>query len=140
MRPELIVLGTAAALVVVTTLVRMSMSYSDWREYRRRRNVCLIVYFLGFVGAVALVALLERYFSSDLPALAVIGTWMLGWVVAAQRWASLRCPACSRWFFHRWLYSSVPIGRRCVHCGLRKWAIAPPDRPNSAAAAAEPQR
>ena len=39
-----------------------------------------------------------------------------------------RCPRCCRPYFVRWWTGFVPFVRKCMHCGLPKWATVDPDR------------
>lgn len=38
--------------------------------------------------------------------------------------ALFSCPRCHKWFFATWYRN--PFARKCVHCGLPKWANSEP--------------
>jgi predicted RNA-binding Zn-ribbon protein involved in translation (DUF1610 family) len=107
----------------------LSPSYdAAWRDYRRRRTT--------FLGAGALLVLVVAFM--------LVGRyqvlsywWALGilapftWYgVAYARFSSWPCPRCGQQFFVRslsWTTFLSPTNiyaKRCVHCGLPKWASA----------------
>ncbi len=99
----------------------MSQSVDSWQEYRRRRNLALFA-FLGYVPFVFVFAVVtERLFHSTPPGFAVALGWMIFLAVASIRCQSFRCPRCRKWFFAKWWYHNS-FARRCVHCGLPKYA------------------
>jgi ketosteroid isomerase-like protein len=60
----------------------------------------------------------------------VIGAcWMAAFVVTGWRAALFPCPRCHKWFFATWWYRN-PFARKCVHCGLPKWANSEPSISN----------
>jgi hypothetical protein len=98
-----------------------------WRDFRRRRLIYWVV-FLGYVpGAFALfvgVGLPISAFIGIAPDYffyAIAGSWMLAWLISGLRARLFPCPRCHKWFFATWWYSN-PFARKCVHCGLPKWA------------------
>jgi hypothetical protein len=52
---------------------------------------------------------------------AVAICWIAASVVAGVRAAWFPCPRCGKPFFASWWYRN-PFARKCVHCGLPKWA------------------
>jgi len=98
-----------------------------WRDYRKRILVFWAV-FLGYMPGV-----LVLFFGIGLPISALIGikpdyffyplagSWMLAFLIASLRAGLFCCPRCGKWFFATWWYRN-PLTRKCVHCGLPKWA------------------
>ena len=97
--------------------------YSEsWREYRRRRNFLLFVFF-GYVPIVGLVAVVTmRLFGTTTPAFVAAFTWMALYVIAGIRFQRFKCPRCGKWFLAKWWYHNM-YARKCVHCGLPKYSL-----------------
>ncbi len=99
----------------------MSEPVDCWQEYRRRRNLTLFA-FLGYMPFVFVIAMAaERLLHSLTPGFVVAGGWMIFFAVASLRCESFKCPRCKKWFFAKWWYHNS-FARRCVHCGLAKYA------------------
>ncbi len=99
----------------------MSESVDPWQEYRKRRDLALFA-FLGYVPFVFVIAVVaQRLFDSTTPGFIAALGWMVFFVVASNRCLRFRCPRCGTWFFAKWWYHNS-FARRCVHCGLRKYA------------------
>jgi hypothetical protein len=98
-----------------------------WCDLKRRQLISWAM-FLGYVPGVFAIV-----FGVELPLAALTGieldyffypvafSWMALAVIAGWRKATFRCPHCHRWFFATWWYQ-LPFARKCVHCGLPKWA------------------
>ena len=72
---------------------------ASWREYRKRRNFLLFVFF-GYVPIVGLVAVAAmRLFSTTTPAFVAAFTWMAMYAIAGIRFQRFKCPRCGKWFF-----------------------------------------
>lgn len=94
---------------------------SPWDDYRRRRNLAWVA-FLGYVPVVFMVAVLSmRLFSTFTPAFVVAIAWMVFFAIAGNLALRFPCPRCGKWFFAKWWYHNS-FARRCVHCGLPKYA------------------
>ena len=92
-----------------------------WDEYRRRRNLFWFAFF-GYLPLVALVGVLSfRVFSTFAPAMIAAIAGVLVLVIAAQRALRFRCPRCGELFFKKWMDQNG-FARRCLHCGLPKYA------------------
>lgn len=105
----------------------MSESINPWQEYRRRRNLALFAV-LGYVPLVIVFAMAsERLFHSTTPFFVVAIGWAIFFVVAGIRCETFRCPRCGKWFFAKWWYHNA-FARRCVHCGLPKYATPESER------------
>src|SRR5262245_16597600 len=110
---------------------------AGWHDYRKRRLVFWAV-FLGYTPGVfvlcvgiglPIAAQLET--QPDYLCYPIAGSWMLAFLIASLRVGLFPCPRCCKWFFATWWYRN-PFARKCVHCGLPKWAssdgapLAPP--------------
>jgi hypothetical protein len=94
---------------------------NPWDEYRRRRNLAWFA-FLGYVPVCFTVGMLSmRVFSTFTPAFVVAIAWMVFFVIAGNLALRFPCPRCGKWFFAKWWYHNN-FARRCVHCGLPKYA------------------
>jgi len=111
--------------------MRDNADYSAaWRDLRRRRRFVWIAC-LGYVPGVAILIFIVgaplSYLTGiklDYFVFGIAGTWMVA-VMSTSVWAgTFRCPRCHRWFFAKWWYSNS-FARKCVHCGLPKWATGP---------------
>jgi hypothetical protein len=92
-----------------------------WSEYRKRRNLALFA-FIGYIPAVALVAFVCIVSAiSFSPAFVAAFLWAVFFVVAANLTMRFQCPRCGKPFFAKWWYHNV-FARKCLHCGLRKYA------------------
>src|SRR5260221_5189707 len=98
-----------------------------WRDYRRRRLIFWAV-FLGytpggfvlfFVGGLPIA--IHTGISPDYLFYPIAGSWMLAFLIASWLVGLFCCPRCRKWFFATWWYRN-PFARKCVHCGLPKWA------------------
>jgi len=92
-----------------------------WEEYRRKRNLFWFAFF-GFLPSVALVGVLSfRVFYTFTPAMVAAITGVVFLIIAAERALRFRCPRCGEMFFKKSI-DSDSFARRCVHCGLPKYA------------------
>lgn len=99
-----------------------------WSRYRRWSRA----FWVGFVLYLPALAGVSRVLGST--ATFVVGlAWLIGWAVIASRRWNFRCPRCGEPFFHKfderpwrqdWRHN--PFARRCLHCGLPKWATRDP--------------
>src|SRR5947208_2186536 len=97
------------------------MYEDEWKEYRRRYRLFFTI-FLSYVPGVAAIGILvTRWSGSEVPIYFVAGAWMLAFAVTSVRLSTFPCPRCGKWFFAAWYFHN-PLARRCVHCGLPKWA------------------
>jgi hypothetical protein len=96
----------------------------SWRDYRRRRDLLLFA-FVAYMPVVALFGFLTiRVFKTTTPTFVAAACWMVFYAVAGIGFQAFKCPRCGRRFFCKWWYNMV--ARRCVHCGLLKYADAGP--------------
>lgn len=100
----------------------------NWREHRRRRRVMWLL-LLGFIPGVVLTGTaIGAAFATEPPYIAVAVVWMLAILVTSHRASALRCPRCGQRFYAKGLYHNG-FTRKCLHCGLRKWADEDPAQP-----------
>ena len=98
--------------------------YADaWREYRRRTRLAWLL-FIGFIPLLALVALVTRadHGGGDFIFSITALIWFIVWTITSLRLGRFQCPRCKRDYFHKWPVQNG-FARRCLHCGLRKWAV-----------------
>jgi len=92
-----------------------------WTDYRRRRwcciAMCVVVPF-----ALMLLMRVPRFQSFSEPAtFACVGAAGSSWFVSYLWMMLWRCPKCRNRFF-RTPHRNLPFTRKCLHCGLPKWA------------------
>jgi hypothetical protein len=94
---------------------------SAWNDYRRRRRW----YFSIACGGLAAIITLAMLFSGQsvqcLNFLVLAPIWAIAFSVAAIRLCRFICPRCGRPFCATRLVAHL-YTRRCVHCGLPRWA------------------
>ena len=96
----------------------------DWRRYKKARNTLWLV-FLSYLPGVPLVAWgvskVVRRESSELW-VPVALVWMAALVLATLRVYRWRCPKCEKSFSGPYFGNKGFLARKCVHCGLPKYA------------------
>lgn len=101
-------------------------SYTEqWRDLKRRTRVSFGVW-LGIIpfGFVVMLANTKMGLS-DKYVPYILGSYGIGWAVLAIWQSSFLCPRCGEWFFRRANYSyHNPFSRKCLNCGLQKYAEA----------------
>lgn len=98
----------------------------DWREYKRIRNIFLLVFALSVPVCFSIGALSVKLFHTFAPGFAAAVVWMVFLAISGTRVNLWRCPNCGEWFSGTWWYNLGLLARRCVHCGLPKYAETPP--------------
>ena len=100
--------------------------YTDaWSRYKKLRNISLFAFF-GYVPAMVVAALLIfPVFHTFTPVFAIAFAWLAGMMVTGFRLSHWRCPRCGKWFAATWWYNRGFFARKCVHCGLPKYAMHP---------------
>lgn len=106
------------------------MYAEQWGDYRKRRLMFLI-FCLGLPTPFVVMILLSQVFHDEFASnveianrvyFAMSGAWGLAWMVAWIRLMSWHCPRCDNYYFVGLIRN--PFARRCLHCGLKKWAEA----------------
>jgi len=96
-----------------------------WLRYRQFRTV-YVALFVGFVPVMFPVGVvIEKVFRTAVPAFILAGIWMVAMVVVGFLLSSWRCPRCNKWFAATWWSNHGFFARKCVHCGLPKYASGP---------------
>ncbi len=101
----------------------------SWRRYRNQSRAFWLVFLLYIPGIAALNrALGPSRDNTTVIALAAFAVLIL-FAALGYRKFGLRCPRCGEPFFRRFDYRpwrmdwrERPFTRRCLHCGLPKWA------------------
>ena len=105
----------------------------QWLSYTRLRNRALIAASLVFPLSFLLfltAMLLPRWSAFEYLALVCLVVWFVAADITGRRANCFPCPRCGKYFAFKWWYSkSILLARRCVHCGLPKYA--PNDGPSS---------
>jgi hypothetical protein len=98
-------------------------SYSEnWQAYRRTRTVFLLV-ILSYLPISAIAAQIGFWlFRSTLLGFVVALIWMGAFAITGLRLQSWPCPRCGEAFSAKGWYNKSFLARRCVHCGLPKFA------------------
>jgi hypothetical protein len=93
-----------------------------WEEYRKRRNLALLAG-LGFLPVLFVVLrATERQPHEATAGIVIMIAWLAFMIVTSIRCERFRCPRCGKWFFARAFYHNA-FARRCLHCGLPKYAV-----------------
>jgi hypothetical protein len=94
----------------------------SWTQYRRVRNLFWLL-FAGYVPVVGVAAVLcLKLFHTVMPGFPVAMIWMAGWAITGVRLNTWPCARCGKWFASTWWYNLSFFARKCVHCGLPKYA------------------
>jgi Zn ribbon nucleic-acid-binding protein len=94
---------------------------AQWAEYRRRRNIVLLVFATYVPGVMLLGSTISRVTGNEKGFFVVAICWMAAFVGTSIHMTSWECPRCGKWFHAKWWMNNSFAGK-CVHCGLRKWA------------------
>jgi hypothetical protein len=100
-----------------------------WRRYRAWSRAFWIV-FVSYLPAMALV---HRALGGTRDTGGVIFSfataWLLAFAIIGYRKSNFACPRCGELYFHKFddrpwrrVWRNNPFARRCLHCGLPKWA------------------
>jgi hypothetical protein len=95
-----------------------------WKRYRKLRNVFLLAFSayvpIVFCATYLFVRFRAYWLGYPFP-LACTVSLLITWIRLSQ-W---RCPRCGKWFTAKWWYNKGFFARKCVHCGLPKYAKHP---------------
>jgi hypothetical protein len=99
----------------------MNPPHDSWSEYRKWRNISWLA-FVGYMPVVFGVGVLSmRLFDTFTPAFVLAFALMVFMVIVGNICLRFPCPRCGKEFFAKWWYYNG-FARRCVHCGLAKYA------------------
>jgi hypothetical protein len=94
----------------------------NWQRYRKLRNLYFVIW-LGYIPAVyVFTVLMSKAFGTFFPSFVFAGIWMLMFAATGARLSTWPCPKCGKWFSVSWWYNKSFFARKCVHCGLPKFA------------------
>ena len=92
-----------------------------WDRFRRGQKWFCGIFVSGLALMLAATLLFDNESLRGWVVLPVLPILILTFVVASIHHVLFRCSRCGHFFFLRFLYRN-PIARRCLHCGLPKWA------------------
>ena len=105
-----------------------------WRRYRRWSRAFWIVFVL-YLPTLDFVSRRLGWVSDGGGKIFFAAfVWLIAFAVIGYRKSNFQCPRCGELFFHKfddrpwrrdWRHN--PFARRCMHCGLPKWATRGPD-------------
>ena len=86
--------------------------------------------FVLYLPALALVSRAMGWTrGSGTPIIVAAFAWMIAFAIVSYQTGNFRCPRCGELFFRtfddriwRRTWVRKPFARRCLHCGLPKWA------------------
>ncbi|MBI2679959.1 MAG: hypothetical protein HYX25_03000 [Candidatus Solibacter usitatus] len=82
--------------------------------------------FLGYVPMMSIAGLLSFTLFHNFSLLFAFAiAWLATLIIAGFHLSSWRCPRCGKWFAAKWWYNKGFFARKCVHCGLPKYAVQP---------------
>lgn len=99
---------------------------SRWQAYRRLRWTARTGAVIAFVG-IMVVGVVGKSFSPGIGIVSALLTiaGLLLYIVRSIQAQRFQCPRCGEHYFYRgsgWGTPTNPFARRCIHCGLPKWA------------------
>jgi hypothetical protein len=102
---------------------RCPNDYQDhWCRYKRLRNLFFFIW-IGYVPVMFVFTMLvSKALGTFIPSFVLAGSWMVMFLVMGTRLSAWRCPRCGKWFSGTWWYNKGFLARKCVHCGLPKFA------------------
>jgi hypothetical protein len=100
-----------------------------WRRYRRWRWTFWLLFVLYLPAPAILSRAMGCTRGSGTPIVVAAFAWMIAFGIVGYQTGNFRCPRCGELFFRKfddriWRRTWVqkPFARRCLHCGLPKWA------------------
>lgn len=106
----------------VVMLKKNVMYQEQWDEYKKRRRIFILVWLLYLPVAGGIALFFKKMFGSEELILPVVFAWMVFFLIAGLRMTFWKCPKCGNSFFFK--FSEINIfPQKCVHCGLKKWAL-----------------
>jgi hypothetical protein len=105
-----------------SSLAAMDDYSAQWHHYRILTRVGFVA-FAVFLGAIPLALGLGHVMSLTASVTKTLSI-ICGVVAVLAFWITLlligfwRCPRCHGWYSRRHIFSTLSLGRRCIHCGL----------------------
>ena len=115
--------------------------FEAWQHYRRTWWLCALATPVLFCGGGLLTTyVLTTWVFSDSGVAVLIGTlpWLIAVVLLNSHGMRWPCPRCGKPYFSATLYYNS-FARRCLHCGLPKWAPRDVDQQSYASGTAASQ-
>lgn len=108
------------------------MNYEEpWVAFKKSERLFHVL-LLSYIPGMVVVLLLMTHFAvlaRDWVFLLVGLAWLAAFGIAGARCLLFRCPRCVHPFFIKrawgWARFYNPLARRCLNCGLWKWALTP---------------
>jgi hypothetical protein len=98
-----------------------------WRDYRKRAIIFWVI-FLSYLPGVGVIFLMIgpslaawTGIKLDNVGLMIALCWMIAFAIAGFRLSLFRCPRCGNSFSWGSWHTNI-FARKCLHCGLPKWA------------------
>jgi len=100
----------------------MNPDYTDqWAKLRKSERLASWTFWTYVPGTALLGIPLSKAVGSDWP-FSIIGiSWFLAVFVTNRIAFGFNCPRCEKPFFYTWWFYNG-FAKKCVHCGLAKWA------------------
>ena len=98
----------------------------SWRDLRRREVLFWLVV-LSYAPGILLIIWIMTEIHDDVHEhmfAFLSAAWIAAFVAAAAYRQRFRCPRCGQLFFRR-LIGYDPDSRKCLSCGLPRWAFGP---------------
>ena len=97
-----------------------------WRRYRRLRNLFWLIWLTYVPAGYVVFKLLDfLHVTSEGIFYAFALIWMAGFAATGIWLGNLKCPKCGKRFSATKWFDWGFLARKCVHCGLRKYAVHP---------------
>ena len=100
----------------------MPIYEEQWEAYRHTRNLWILTLVTFVPAALTAGALSSKVQGAFDVGFMVAGVWVLLFVYFGFRLNTWPCPRCGKWFSGTWWYNLGFWARKCVHCGLGKYA------------------
>jgi hypothetical protein len=102
----------------------VSQEYQEsWQEYRKLRNRFFIILLSFPPGAMFIAYVFSWAFHTLIPGFVAAFVWIAAFLVTGIRLQLWPCPRCGEWFSATSSYNKSFLARKCVHCGLPKFAV-----------------
>ena len=95
-------------------------SHDSWQNHRFWSRLSWVL-FLGWPANILVFPILYAINAPEILGYIWALAWMGALVIVGNLAIGFRCPRCGEPFF-RWSWGYNGFARKCVHCGLPKWA------------------
>jgi hypothetical protein len=94
----------------------------QWNRYRRRRLLCFVLFLMFVPVGMAAMELSWKMLRTAKPGFAVAIVWVLLLLSSSLWLLAWPCPRCGKTYIGNWFNGNLFLFRKCVHCGLPKFA------------------